>query len=98
MTAQLWNRWHKESLANISLRQQWPVHKRNVKVGEVLIVKEDRNEWKQARVLETSEDDDVLERFRTTFKIKVGQKDLNAFPNHLQRPIQKSVVLVENAF
>ncbi|KAL1268410.1 hypothetical protein QQF64_033773 [Cirrhinus molitorella] len=76
LSEQFWSRWRKEYLANISLRQQWHAPKRNVQVGDVVIVKEDnipRNEWKLARVIETSADDDGLVR---KVKLQMGQSKL----------------------
>ncbi|KAI5616610.1 hypothetical protein C0J50_23778, partial [Silurus asotus] len=49
LSEQFWSRWRKEYLVNISLRQQWHMPRRNVHVGDVVIVKEDnipRYEWK----------------------------------------------------
>lgn len=52
LSEQFWSRWHKEYLANVSLR-------RNVQVGGVVIVKDKvpRNQWKLARVVEGKTDD-----------------------------------------
>ncbi|XP_048846374.1 uncharacterized protein LOC125717469 [Brienomyrus brachyistius] len=102
LSEQFWSRWRKEYLANISLRQQWHVPRRNVQVGDVVIVKEDnipRNEWKIARVVEASADDDGLVR---KVKVQIGQSNLGKKgerliqPSFLSRPVQKIVVLVEN--
>ncbi|KAJ8371926.1 hypothetical protein AAFF_G00298780 [Aldrovandia affinis] len=78
LTERFWSRWRKEYLTNISLRQRWLVPRRNIHVGDVVIVKEDnvpRNEWKLARVVETSEDDDGLVR---KVKLQIGQSNLNS--------------------
>nr|XP_029136991.1 uncharacterized protein LOC114921292 [Labrus bergylta] len=102
LTEQFWSRWRKEYLTNICLRQQWHAPKRNVRVGDVVIVKDDntpRNEWKLARVVETSEDDDGLVR---KVKIQIGKRDLGKKGERLkplsflERPVQKLVVLVED--
>ena len=102
LTEQFWNRWRKEYLTNINLRQQWHAPKRNVQVGDVVLLKEDstpRNVWKLARVVEASEDDDGLVR---KVKVQVGTRDLGKKGEHLkqvsvlERPVQKLVVLVEN--
>lgn len=42
LSEQFWSRWRKKYLANISLRQQWHTPRRNVHVGYVVILKEDR--------------------------------------------------------
>lgn len=76
--------------------------RRNVQVGDVVIVKEDnipRNEWKLAKIVEANIDDDGLVR---KVKIQVGESNLGKKgerlkqPSCLERPVQKLVVLVEN--
>lgn len=102
LSEQFWGRWRKEYLANLSLRQQWHRPRRNVHVGDVVILKEDnvpRNEWRLARVVETSADDDGLVR---KVKLQMGQRKLGKKGERLtqisllERPIQKLVVIVEN--
>lgn len=101
LSEQFWSRWRKEYLASISLRQQWHVPRRNVQVGDVVIVKDDnipRNEWKLARVVEARADGDGLVR---KVKIQIGQSNLGKKGERitqlssLERPVQKLVVLVE---
>ncbi|XP_029967500.1 uncharacterized protein LOC115402944 [Salarias fasciatus] len=102
LAEQFWHRWRKEYLTSISLRQQWHTSKRNVQVGDVVIIKEEnipRNEWKLAKVIEANKDDDGLVR---KVKIQVGQRDLGSKGerlkqlSYLERPVQKLVVLVQN--
>nr|XP_020470233.1 uncharacterized protein LOC109968359 [Monopterus albus] len=102
LTEQFWSRWRKEYLTNITLRQRWHSPRRNVKAGDVVIVKEEgipRNEWKLGRVLDVCTDEDGLVRKAT---IQTGNRELakegQQHTNHsiLQRPIHKLVVLVEN--
>ncbi|KAL6473875.1 hypothetical protein MHYP_G00174360 [Metynnis hypsauchen] len=97
------SRWRKEYLSNIALRQQWHAPRRNMDVGDIVILKEEdipRNEWKLAKVVEAHEDDDGLVR-KVTVQIgerKLGKKGerLNQ-PSIVQRPIQKLVVLVKSS-
>nr|XP_054595337.1 uncharacterized protein LOC129162918 [Nothobranchius furzeri] len=102
LTEQFWHRWRKEYLANIALRQQWHAPRRNVEVGDIVILKEEdvpRNEWKLTRVVEAHEDDDGLVRKVTiqTGDRKLGKRGERLVqPSVIQRPIQKLVVLVEN--
>ncbi|XP_073732301.1 uncharacterized protein [Misgurnus anguillicaudatus] len=96
---QFWSRWKKEYLSTISLRQRWHTPKRNIQVGDIVIVKDEvpRNEWKLARVLEARKDDDGLVRKAT---IQIGDRMLGkrgerlTKPLNIERPIQKLVVLV----
>lgn len=99
LSEQFWNKWRKEYLANITLRQRWHAPRCNVQVGDIVIVKEEelpRNEWKLARVLKVHENDDGLVR-RVTIQIgerKLGKggERLNK-PSIVERPIQKLVIL-----
>ncbi|XP_067301419.1 uncharacterized protein [Pseudorasbora parva] len=100
LSEQFWSRWRIEYLANISLRQRWHTPRRNVQMGDVVIVKEGevpRNEWRLARVLEVYKDDDGLVR---KVKIQMGDQKLGKRgerlikPSIVERPIQKLVVLV----
>ncbi|XP_057678097.1 uncharacterized protein LOC130907254 [Corythoichthys intestinalis] len=102
LSEQFWHRWRKEYLTSISLRQQWHTSKRNVKVGDVVLIKEEnlpRNEWKLAKVVEANKDDDGLVR---NVKVQVGQRDLGIKGerikqlSYLERSVQKLVVLVQN--
>lgn len=101
LSEQFWSRWRKEYLASINLRQQWHVPRRNVQVGDVVIVKDDnipRNEWKLARVVETRADGDGFVR---KVKIQIEQSNLGKKGERitqlslLERPVKKLVVLVE---
>ncbi|XP_039524444.1 uncharacterized protein LOC120477094 [Pimephales promelas] len=100
LSEQFWSRWRKEYLANISLRQRWHALRRNVQVGDIVIVKEEetpRNEWRLARVVEVCKADDGLVR---KAKIQIGDRKLGkrgerlTKPSVIERPIQKLVVLV----
>ncbi|XP_049318702.1 uncharacterized protein LOC125780534 [Astyanax mexicanus] len=102
LTEQFWSRWRKEYLGNITLRQRWHSPRRNVKIGDIVIVKEEevpRNEWRLGRVLDVCKDQDELVR-KATIQLgsrklgKAGQNVMNT--SILERPIHKLVVLVEN--
>jgi len=102
LTEQFWHRWRKEYLTSLSLRQQWHAPRRNVSVGDVVMIKEDnipRNEWKLAKVVVANEDDDGLVR---KVRIQMGQRDLGKKGERLkqvsflERPVQKLVVLVRH--
>ncbi|XP_035854176.1 uncharacterized protein LOC118494390 [Sander lucioperca] len=102
LTEQFWSRWKKEYLTNIILRQRWHSARRNVKVGDIVIVKEDevpRNEWRIGRVLDVCKDEDGLVRKVT---VQMGNRKLRkegqrlTSSSILERPVHKLVVLVEN--
>ena len=93
LTEQFWSRWRKEYVANIARRQRWHTPRRNVRVGDIVIIKEDdipRNKWKLSKVLEVFQDSDGLVR---RAKIQTGKR-LNKM-SIIERPIQKLVVLIE---
>lgn len=102
LTEQFWSRWRKEYLANIALRQRWHVPKRNLQIGDIVMVKEEdlpRNEWRLGRVMDTNASKDGLVR---KVKVKLGDKHLNhkgervGKPSIIERPIQKLVLLLED--
>lgn len=101
LTEQFWGRWKREYLMNVSTRQKWHKTRRNLKVNDIVIIKEDmlpRCQWQLGRIVETIEGDDGLVR---RVKVQVGvqsqtKKQDRAFkPPIIERPIQKLVVLVE---
>ncbi|XP_055366070.1 uncharacterized protein LOC129604298 [Betta splendens] len=102
LTEQFWSRWKKEYLLNVSTRQKWHVPRRNLKVDDIVIIKEDtlpRNQWQLGRVVETTESADGLVR---RVKVRVGDRrptkkyDHSLKPSVIERPIQKLVLLMEN--
>lgn len=99
---QFWGRWKKEYLLNISTRQKWHLPQRNLRVNDIVIIKDDnlpRNHWQLGRVVETLQDSDGLVR---RVKVQVGERqpqrkqDFTSKPSIIERPIQKLVLLLEN--
>jgi len=102
LVEQFWSRWKKEYLLNISIRQKWHVRRRNLKVDDIVIIKEDtlpRNQWQLGRVVETTEGSDGLVR---RVKVQIGERKVTqkqnprCKPSIIERPIQKLVLLLEN--
>jgi hypothetical protein len=94
-----WVRWRREYLQTLQPRSKWQNKRPNVKVGDIVIVKEEnvvRNRWPLAKVVEVSLGKDNLVRH---VKIQMGDKDLDSKgrrsgkPRYLERPINKIVVL-----
>ncbi|XP_023197668.1 uncharacterized protein LOC111610010 [Xiphophorus maculatus] len=95
---QFWSRWKREYLLNISMRQKWHSAQRNLKKGDIVIIKDDnlpRNQWQLGRVVETVQGDDGLVR---RVKVQVGERKSNSSSklSIIERPIQKLVLLLEN--
>ena len=88
---QFWQRWRKEYLNTLQLRQKWNTVKRNFQVDDIVLLKEEtliRNHWPRARVVETFPDSDNLVR---TVKLRVAHSK-----TPITRPISKIVLLVES--
>ena len=53
---EFWIRWKKEYLLNLQQRQKWSKPRRNMCVGDVVLIKDDedlpRNQWQLSRVIE----------------------------------------------
>lgn len=90
----------KSKVLNITIRQKWHVPRRNLRVNDVVIVKEDllpRSQWQLGRIVETTLDSDGLVR---RAKLRVGEKDSGKLharskPTIVERPVQKLVLLLE---
>ena len=55
LTNEFWTRWRKEFLHSLQERQKWVRPRRNLEVGDVVIIKDNdapRNQWQLARVTE----------------------------------------------
>lgn len=87
-----WKRWKSQYLVSLQNRQRWSKSKRNLCVGDIVLVQDDnlfRGQWKLARVIKTLPSKDQLVR---KVKIFVGQTR-----SVLDRPIHKLVVLIESS-
>ncbi|XP_034382324.1 uncharacterized protein LOC117726257 [Cyclopterus lumpus] len=102
LAEQFWSRWRKEYLANIALRQRWHTPRRNLQVGDIVMMKEEdvhRHEWRLGRVSVTTTDKDGLVR---RVKVRLGDKKLGKKGERLhkmsevERPVQKLVLLLES--
>ena len=80
-------------------RQKWVRLRRNLQVGDVVIIKDDntpRNQWQQARVTEAQKEKDGLVR---KVNLAVGDRQLSSSGKRtrpvssLERPIHKLVLL-----
>ena len=101
LACELWDRWRKEFLHSLQERCKWTRPRRNMQVGNVVIVKDDnktRNRWSLARVIETYPNKaDGLVR---SVKVAIGDPHLSSTgkrvhpPSVLERPIQKLVLLL----
>ena len=64
-------------LQTLHVRQKWNNQKRNFKVGDVVLLREDsvRNKWPMARIVETEPDSNRVVR---SVKLKLGDASLDS--------------------
>ena len=85
-----WSRWRREYLQLLQTRHKWTGTKRNLKVNDVVLMKEDgtipipRGQWPMARVVEAHKSQDGL----------VRSVSLYAKGSIYKRPVHKTVLLV----
>lgn len=97
---QFWVRWKTEFLQNLQIRSKWNSIRRNIFVGDIVLLKDDnvsRNQWRMGRVVETTEGSDGLVR---KVKLALSASKLDKGSNqqsltYLERPIHKLIVLLE---
>ncbi|XP_067048714.1 uncharacterized protein [Acropora muricata] len=98
------HRWKGSFLQSLQSRQKWTAPKRNLEVGDVVILKDvdiPRNCWKLARVTEVHPDQDGYVRKVT---VVVADRSLDAngrrkqsMTSQLSRPIHKVVLLMSSS-
>lgn len=87
-----WQRWKKEYVQQMQIRQKWIKTKRNISVDDIVILHEECNrlEWKIGRVVSTFPSADGLVR-----SVRVLTIDSNGIRREYTRPISKLVCIVE---
>ena len=85
---EFWSRWRKEYVQSLQTRQKWNSSKRNLQVGDVVLVKEEctRNQWKLAVVDAIRHSSDGIVR---TVEIRQGKLKY-------VRPVNKLILIWEN--
>ncbi|XP_060596015.1 uncharacterized protein LOC132750093 [Ruditapes philippinarum] len=98
---EFWNRWRTEYLNNLQVRSKWISAKRNIKVNDVVLVKDEnmpRNKWRMAVVETANPDSDGMVR-KVSVKTNVVSFDAKGKAvksiTHLERPVHKLVLLHE---
>ena len=90
---QFWSKWKKEYITGLQVRQKWLKPRRNVSVGDIVLLMDDnlpRNQWRLGRVTQTQPGTDGLVR-RTQVLVNTPLQGLTT----LERPVQKLVVIIE---
>ena len=95
-----WNRWRREFLHTLQMRQKWAKPHRNLVPGDIVVVKDDhlpRNEWKLARVEQTLPSDDGFVR-KVILAVGTRLLDNQGRRTHevqrLERPVHKLVLIL----
>ncbi len=100
LAEQFWSRWKREYLMSLQERQKWQTPRRNLRVGDIVLLKDDspRMTWPLARVTRVTPSDDGLVR---RVHVTTGTRNLDRNGKRdgklatYERPIQKLVLLVE---
>lgn len=90
LTEVFWGRWRKEYLLSLNKRAKWNQPRRNMKVGDIVLLKDEnipRSVWPLGIITQTLPSADGLVR---KVKVKISNKSV------LERPIQRVVLLVES--
>ena len=99
---QFWNRWRSEYVQNLQSRSKWLRPRRDLKVGDIVVIKDEllpRNAWRLGRVSEVKRSLD--NRVRSVF-LFVGDRELDKNGKRvnkvvrLERPVHKLVLLIPN--
>ena len=99
---EFWQRWRKEYVLNLQSRQKWRKSKRDVQLGDIMMVKDDdvpRNCWKLGRVCKVLTDtDDHIRRVQLVIGDSTLTKDgkRNKKVSTLERPIHKLILICES--
>ena len=96
LSNEFWSRWKKEVLSTPQKRKKWNGKTRNCEIGDIVLIKDDieRNRWPMAKVVATYKDDKgVVPSVRLLMASVDG---LSQKSRHLEQPVNKLVVLVEN--
>lgn len=97
-----WRQWTRDFFPSLLVRQKWHVERRNVKVGDVVIVQDSkqlRGNWKLASVSRVfPSDDGKVRRVELQYKNEKVTDAANEYTGtsftKIERPIQKIVVIV----
>ena len=99
---EFWNRWKREYIQSLQVRQKWVKNRRNVRVGDIVLLRDPnlpRNLWKLARVLEAipGKDGQVRQVELAVADSSLDDKGKRKSPvTQVSRPIHSIVVLLEN--
>ena len=97
-----WRRWTRDFFPSLLVNQKWHTEKRNVRVGDVVIVqdsKQTRGHWRLAKVGNVFPSDDGRVRkvevmYKNERPGELGNKYAGTPYTKIERPVQKIVVII----
>ena len=98
---EFWTRWRKEYLSNLQSRSKWVQKKRNMQIGDVVLLKEEnlpRNQWRLGQVSDTCPEADGLVRkvsINAVTRSVDNKGKVVCTVTKLERPVHKLVLLKE---
>ena len=98
LASQFWARWSKEYLRTLNERNKWQNPKRNLSVGDVVLVHENapRRDWPLGRVVNVYTDPKGFVRSVDVRVYKKGDNSEKKRLRDLHRPIDKLVLVLES--
>ena len=97
-----WRQWTRDFFPSLLVRQRWHTEKRNVKVGDVVMIqdaKQLRGNWRLARVSKVMPSDDgKVRRVKLQYKNERPGELVNKYTGigftTIERPVQRLVVII----
>lgn len=91
LAEKFWDRWRKEYLQTLQIRRKWPVEKRNLKVDDIVLLKDTCNRiyWPMGIISKTfPSDDDIVRKV----EIRVFR---DGSVHHYTRPVTEVIPLIQ---
>ena len=101
LSNEFWSRWRKEYLLNLQQRSKWTKNRRDAKVNDIVLLQDEgtpRNQWKLAKIVEVFRGaDERVRKLRLLLSDTTLDKKgtCTTKPVYLERPIHKTVLLLE---
>ena len=89
-----WNKWNRDFFPSLTVRQKWHTARRNVQVGDVVLIQDSnqiRGKWKLGRVSQA--DPSLRDGFVRNVEIKYKNEGTKTYTT-VDRPVQRIIVLV----
>lgn len=99
-----WKKWTRDYFPGLLVRQKWHVEKRNMKVGDVVVIQDTnavRGEWKLGIVTKVHpSSDNMIRRVTVSYKNQCSKEAVDEYSGvkytNVERPVHRLIVLVAN--